>query len=80
MSAFAVQTLLDAQKLGPEDLDLHRSSSVFPSSSPADIFVIGCAGPKEYTVLRKISDPLTGGSSAIFWTVTHWYGGIAQIF
>ncbi|KZV64473.1 glycosyltransferase family 1 protein [Peniophora sp. CONT] len=36
--------------------------------------------PKEYSVRRKISDPLTGGSSAIFWTVTHWYGGIAQIF
>ncbi|VDB99463.1 unnamed protein product [Peniophora sp. CBMAI 1063] len=36
--------------------------------------------PKEYSVLRKISDPITGGSSAIFRTVTHWYGGIAQIF
>lgn len=30
--------------------------------------------------MKEITDPVTGGVSAIFWTVTHWYGGIAQIF
>ena len=37
-------------------------------------------GSKAYEAHKKVSDPLTGGASAIFWTVTHWYGGIAQIF
>jgi len=27
-----------------------------------------------------VPDPVTGGASAIYWTVTNWYGGIAQIF
>ncbi|PBK62939.1 glycosyltransferase family 1 protein [Armillaria solidipes] len=35
---------------------------------------------KEYNLRRGVSDPLTGGSSAIFWTVTHYYAGIAKIF
>lgn len=38
------------------------------------------AGAKEYETRRKVSDPVTGGASAIFWTVTHYYAGIAQIF
>lgn len=29
---------------------------------------------------RRISDPITGGGGAIFWTITHYYGGIAKIF
>ncbi|THU98408.1 glycosyltransferase family 1 protein [Dendrothele bispora CBS 962.96] len=36
--------------------------------------------PKEYQTRRPVTDPVTGGASAIFWTVTHYYGGIAQIF
>ncbi|KAJ7684426.1 glycosyltransferase family 1 protein [Mycena polygramma] len=36
--------------------------------------------PKEYETRKQVSDPVTGGASAIYWTVTHWYGGIAQIF
>ncbi|EIW85621.1 glycosyltransferase family 1 protein [Coniophora puteana RWD-64-598 SS2] len=35
---------------------------------------------KEYETRKDISDPITGGGSAIFWTVTNWYTGIAQIF
>jgi len=35
---------------------------------------------KEYETRKQVSDPVTGGASAIYWTVTHWYGGIAQIF
>ncbi|KAJ6546815.1 glycosyltransferase family 1 protein [Mycena capillaripes] len=35
---------------------------------------------KEYDTRKQISDPVTGGAAAIYWTVTHWYGGIAQIF
>ncbi|TFK45549.1 glycosyltransferase family 1 protein [Heliocybe sulcata] len=35
---------------------------------------------KEYPSRRGISDPVTGGASAIFWTVTNYYTGIAQIF
>ncbi|KAF5392333.1 hypothetical protein D9757_001426 [Collybiopsis confluens] len=36
--------------------------------------------PKEYETYKPPSDPLTGGASAIFWTVTHYYGGIAELF
>ncbi|KAF8894838.1 glycosyltransferase family 1 protein [Infundibulicybe gibba] len=35
---------------------------------------------KEYDSLKKVSDPVTGGANAIFWTITHYYAGIAQIF
>ncbi|KAK0458622.1 UDP-Glycosyltransferase/glycogen phosphorylase [Desarmillaria tabescens] len=35
---------------------------------------------KEYNIRKGVSDPVTGGSSAIFWTVTHYYDGIAKIF
>nr|GAT54436.1 glycosyltransferase family 1 protein [Mycena chlorophos] len=36
--------------------------------------------PKEYETRKEVSDPVTGSASAIFWTVTHYYAGIAQIF
>ncbi|KAF7298465.1 Glycosyltransferase family 1 protein [Mycena kentingensis (nom. inval.)] len=36
--------------------------------------------PKEYDTRKEVSNPVTGGASAIFWTVTHYYAGIAQIF
>ncbi|KAJ7272823.1 UDP-Glycosyltransferase/glycogen phosphorylase [Mycena rebaudengoi] len=35
---------------------------------------------KEYETHKQATDPVTGGVSGIYWTVTHWYGGIAQIF
>ncbi|KAJ6606176.1 UDP-Glycosyltransferase/glycogen phosphorylase [Mycena vulgaris] len=35
---------------------------------------------KEYDTRKQVSDPVTGGASAIYWTVTHYYAGIAQIF
>ncbi|KII89415.1 glycosyltransferase family 1 protein [Plicaturopsis crispa FD-325 SS-3] len=35
---------------------------------------------KEYETNKEITDPITGGGSAIFWTITHYYAGIAQIF
>jgi sterol 3beta-glucosyltransferase len=38
------------------------------------------SGPKEYNTESEPTDPVTGGASAIFWAVTHWYGNIAQIF
>ncbi|KAI3615744.1 glycosyltransferase family 1 protein [Moniliophthora roreri] len=48
LSAFAVQTLVDAGKLDLKSLDLHRT--------------------KEYETKSTITDPLTGGVSAVFWT------------
>ncbi|KAF8191604.1 glycosyltransferase family 1 protein [Mycena galopus ATCC 62051] len=35
---------------------------------------------KEYDTHKEVSNPVTGGASAIYWTVTHWYAGIAKIF
>lgn len=35
---------------------------------------------KEYDTTKKVSDPVSGGANAIFWTVTHYYAGIAEIF
>ncbi|KAG9038416.1 hypothetical protein FRB95_001273 [Tulasnella sp. JGI-2019a] len=35
---------------------------------------------KEYDTSKKSTDPITGGASAIFWTITNYYTGIAQIF
>ncbi len=36
--------------------------------------------PKEYDPRKPVSDPLSGGGTAIFWTITHYYAGIAEIF
>ncbi|WVQ83693.1 hypothetical protein IAT38_005837 [Cryptococcus sp. DSM 104549] len=36
--------------------------------------------PKEYDSRKAISDPVTGGATAILSTVTNYYAGIAQIF
>ncbi|EEB96100.1 hypothetical protein MPER_04820, partial [Moniliophthora perniciosa FA553] len=60
LSAFAVQTLVDAGKLDLKSLDLHRT--------------------KEYETKTTITDPITGGVSAVFWTVTHFYEGIVHLF
>ncbi|KAG8929704.1 hypothetical protein FRC02_005216 [Tulasnella sp. 418] len=35
---------------------------------------------KEWDTRKKTSDPITGGVGGIFWTITHYYAGIAQIF
>ncbi|KAF9464545.1 glycosyltransferase family 1 protein [Collybia nuda] len=35
---------------------------------------------KEYDTHKKVTDPVTGGAGAIFWTITHYYAGIAEIF
>ncbi|GLB35572.1 putative glycosyltransferase family 1 protein [Lyophyllum shimeji] len=35
---------------------------------------------KDYDSQRQVSDPVTGGAGAIFWTITHYYAGIAEIF
>ncbi|WRT69975.1 uncharacterized protein IL334_006966 [Kwoniella shivajii] len=35
---------------------------------------------KEYDSKRKVSDPISGGATAIFGTITGYYAGIAQIF
>ncbi|KAG7453100.1 uncharacterized protein BT62DRAFT_46609 [Guyanagaster necrorhizus] len=35
---------------------------------------------KEYKLRKDISDPITGTSSAVFWTITHCCAGIAKIF
>ncbi|KIY46560.1 glycosyltransferase family 1 protein [Fistulina hepatica ATCC 64428] len=35
---------------------------------------------KEYELRKVTADPVTGGAGAIFWTVTHYYASIAEIF
>ncbi|KAK0441415.1 UDP-Glycosyltransferase/glycogen phosphorylase [Armillaria borealis] len=35
---------------------------------------------KEYNLRKGVSDPITGGSSAVFWTITHSCAGVAKIF
>ncbi|TFK67117.1 glycosyltransferase family 1 protein [Pluteus cervinus] len=35
---------------------------------------------KEYHSKHKVSDPISGGASGIFWTITNYYSSIAQIF
>ncbi|KAF9009574.1 glycosyltransferase family 1 protein [Cyathus striatus] len=35
---------------------------------------------KEYESRKEITDPVSGGAGAIFWTVTHYYASIAEIF
>lgn len=37
-------------------------------------------GSKDYDTRKQVTDPVTGGASAIFWTITHYYAGIAEIF
>ncbi|KAI5118322.1 hypothetical protein M0805_006605 [Coniferiporia weirii] len=36
--------------------------------------------PAEFDPLSKVTDPVSGGAASIFWTVTNYYAGIAQIF
>ncbi|KAJ6500720.1 UDP-Glycosyltransferase/glycogen phosphorylase [Mycena sanguinolenta] len=35
---------------------------------------------KEYDTRKEVSNPVTGGASAIYWTITNYYAGIAKIF
>ncbi|KAF8061758.1 UDP-Glycosyltransferase/glycogen phosphorylase [Lyophyllum atratum] len=35
---------------------------------------------KDYDSRKQVSDPVSGGAGAIFWTITHYYAGIAEIF
>jgi hypothetical protein len=37
-------------------------------------------GAKEYDTKRQVTDPISGGASGIFWTITHFYEGLLQIF
>jgi hypothetical protein len=69
--------LIDARQLELHTLDIHR-----PSIVPCNNNFYSChlAGTKEYETRKQVSDPVTGGVGAIFWTITHWYAGIAQIF
>lgn len=76
LSAFAAQTLVDAKQLDMKTLDPHRMCSYPGKHRDSLVFL----GPKEYDVRKTITDPISGGMSAIFWTITQHYTGIAQIF
>ncbi|KAK0227822.1 UDP-Glycosyltransferase/glycogen phosphorylase [Armillaria fumosa] len=56
------------------------AAQVLADAREVDIGSLDTHRSKEYNLRKGVSDPLTGGSSAIFWTVTHYYGGIAKIF
>ena len=70
--------MADAKLLDLNKLDPHRM--LFYCMLGASSVFEQVLGSKEYDTHRKVSDPITGGGSAIFWTVTHYYGGIAKIF
>lgn len=78
LSAFAAQALADARQLDLKSLDPHRMDIPFGSVIETSISFI--PGSKEYETRKNVTDPITGGGSAIFWTVTNYYAGIAQIF
>ncbi|KIJ63362.1 glycosyltransferase family 1 protein [Hydnomerulius pinastri MD-312] len=56
------------------------AAQVLADANMIDINELHLHRSKEYDSRKDISDPVTGGGSAIFWTVTHYYAGIAQIF
>jgi hypothetical protein len=78
LSGFAAQVLADAKLLDFSNLDPHRKTFLGPLIGA--YIAVENIGTKEYDTRKEVSNPVTGGASAIYWTVTHWYGGIAQIF
>ncbi|KAF8589708.1 glycosyltransferase family 1 protein [Ramaria rubella] len=68
LSAFAAQTLINAKLIDLNSLEPHRN------------YTDPTSGSKEYASTRNVTDPVTGGGSAIFWTITNYYAGIAKIF
>ncbi|KAH7928152.1 glycosyltransferase family 1 protein [Leucogyrophana mollusca] len=56
------------------------AAQVLVDTKRLDIKELDLHRAKEYDSRKDITDPVTGGGSAIFWTVTHYYAGIAQIF
>ncbi|KAJ7063648.1 glycosyltransferase family 1 protein [Mycena amicta] len=56
------------------------AAQVLADAKMLDLETLDLHRPKEYDTRKEVSDPVTGGASAIFWTVTHYYAGIAQIF
>lgn len=80
MSSLSAQVLSDAKLLDIRSLDLHRTF-VFLNSPRFPLPMLTPAlGSKEYDTRKKVSDPVSGGASAIYWTITHYYASIAQIF
>ncbi|KZO92404.1 glycosyltransferase family 1 protein [Calocera viscosa TUFC12733] len=56
------------------------AAQVLADSKQLDIKKLELHRPREYSTRKTAKDPITGGATAIFWTVTHYYAGIAQIF
>lgn len=56
------------------------AAQVLVDARKLDLGTLDVHRSKEYNTRKKISDPVSGGSTAIFWTVTNYYAGIAQIF
>ncbi|KAK0210173.1 UDP-Glycosyltransferase/glycogen phosphorylase [Desarmillaria ectypa] len=56
------------------------AANVLVEARELDIGSLDIHRSKEYNLHKGVSDPITGGSTAIFWTITHFYGGIAKIF
>ncbi|KZT54368.1 glycosyltransferase family 1 protein [Calocera cornea HHB12733] len=56
------------------------AAQVLTDAKQVEIRKLELHRPKEYSTRKVAKDPITGGATAIFWTVTHYYGSIAQIF
>ncbi|KAF9265967.1 glycosyltransferase family 1 protein [Marasmius fiardii PR-910] len=56
------------------------AAQVLADEGKLDMKTLDLHRSKEYETKSIITDPLTGSATSIFWTVTHFYGGILQIF
>ncbi|KAG6852494.1 hypothetical protein C0991_011514 [Blastosporella zonata] len=80
LSAFAAQTLADMKLLDMDKLDVHSMPpSVFLLQYPPALIHLP-TGSKDYDSNKPVSDPISGGADAIFWTITHYYASIVEIF
>ncbi|KAK0185951.1 glycosyltransferase family 1 protein [Armillaria mellea] len=56
------------------------AARVLVDAQDLDIGKLDLHRSKEYDLRKGVSDPITGGSSAVFWTIIHYCAGVAKIF
>ncbi|PBK83146.1 glycosyltransferase family 1 protein [Armillaria gallica] len=56
------------------------AAQVLVDARELDVGKLDVHRSKEYNLPKGVSDPITGGSSAVFWTITHSCAGVAKIF
>ncbi|KAL0575377.1 hypothetical protein V5O48_006590 [Marasmius crinis-equi] len=56
------------------------AAQLLADTAKVDMHTLDLHRPKEYILTKKgVTDPISGGATAVFWTVTHVYEGLVQL-